>query len=333
MAGSFDSPTLVVVRATVIIYPEHQQTALTKCRATGDCTRSPPEDPFGGEALDNPASRRRGKQMSVFRRISLGQGVLALLLLGISAPAWAVPSPDAPTVFITGSNRGLGLEFARQYAALGWNVIATCRNPDAAGDLQALAEDYPQVIIDRLDVTEQDQVDAIAEKFADQPIDVLLNNAGIWGSLDEQSFGTFDYEEHDRVYNVNALGPLRVTQALLPNVEAGQQKKIIGLGGGMGTRKTVERAPGGHYWYRMSRAANLISMAILQREVRNRGIIIAFISPGKVDTQMLEDSGWPSSFKSLSPKDSARYVIERIAALTADAGGELINYDGQVIGW
>jgi NAD(P)-dependent dehydrogenase (short-subunit alcohol dehydrogenase family) len=135
------------------------------------------------------------------------------------------------------------------------------------------------------------------------------------------------------VYDVNALGPLRVTEALLANVEASKQKKIIGLGGGMGTRRTVEQAPGGHYWYRMSRAANLISMAILQREVRKRGIIVAFISPGKVATQMLKDSGWPEAFPSLSPKESAGYVIERIAALTAEAGGELINYDGQVIGW
>lgn len=269
--------------------------------------------------------------------VSRGNGFAALFpilaLFGILPTAGAELSADEPTVFITGSNRGLGLEFARQYAALGWNVIATCRNPDAADELRALSADYPRVIIDRLDVTEQNQVDAIAKKFADQPIDILLNNAGIWGALDKQTFGTLDFEEHDRVYAVNALGPLRVTQALLPNVEASQQKKIIGLGGGMGTRKTVERAPAGHYWYRMSRAANLISMAILQREVEKRGIIVAFISPGKVDTQMLRDSGWPSSFKSLSAEESAGYVIERIAALTAEAGGELINYDGQVIGW
>ncbi len=83
----------------------------------------------------------------------------------------------------------------------------------------------------------------------------------------------------------------------------------------------------------MSRAANLISMAILQREVSKRGVIVSFISPGKVDTQMLRDSGWPSSFKSLSPEESAGYVIEQIAALTPEAGGELVNYDGAVIGW
>jgi len=271
--------------------------------------------------------------MTSTERITLCVPLMAVLLFGFINPVAAELSAAAPTVFITGSNRGLGLEFSRQYAALGWNVIATCRHPNDADELQALAKDNPQVIIDQLDVTIQEHIDRVANRFVDQPIDVLLNNAGIWGGLDEQTFGQLDYEAHWQVYDVNALGPLRVTEALLANIEAGEQKKIIGLGGGMGTRRTVERAPGGHYWYRMSRAANLISMAILQREVRKRGIIVAFISPGKVDTQMLQDSGWPDSFPSLSPKESAGYVIERIAVLTAEAGGELINYDGQVIGW
>ena len=259
--------------------------------------------------------------------------LIALMFSASSGPAFAELKADAPTVFITGSNRGLGLEFARQYAALGWNVIATCRRPDAADELQALADVNPQVVIDRLDVTIQSSIDTVAERFRDQPIDVLLNNAGIWGGLDAQTFGRLDYDAHWQVYEVNALGPLRVTEALFENVEASQQKKIIGLGGGMGTRRTVEQAPGGHYWYRMSRAANLISMAILQREVGQQGVIVAFISPGKVDTQMLADSGWPESFPSLSPKESAGYVIEQIAELGPEGGGELINYDGKVIGW
>lgn len=271
--------------------------------------------------------------MKIGGRIILNSSLLALLMLGLLNPTLAELNSDAPTVFITGSNRGLGLEFARQYAALGWNVIATCRNPADADELQELAKTNPRVIIDQLDVTQQSQIERVANKFAGQPIDVLLNNAGIWGGLDEQTFGQLDYDAHWQVYDVNALGPLRVTEALLPNIDAGNQKKIIGLGGGMGTRRTVERAPGGHYWYRMSRAANLISMAILQQEVQKRGIIVAFISPGKVDTQMLADSGWPESFPSLSPKESAGYVIEQIADLTPEAGGELINYDGQIIGW
>ncbi len=241
--------------------------------------------------------------------------------------------PDAPTVFIAGSSRGLGLEFARQYAARGWNVIATARRPEASEGLQALVAEYPNVVLDVLDVTKQADVQRVAERFRDQPIDVLINSAGIWGDLQAQTFGTLDYEAYEWIYEVNALGPLRVTEALIENIKASKQKKVITLGGGMGTRKTVEQAPPGHYWYRMSRAANLISMAIIQRQYKKQGIIIGIISPGKVDTQMLKDSGWPAHFKKISAKDSAGYVIEQIAQLTPEKGGELINYDGNVIGW
>jgi NAD(P)-dependent dehydrogenase (short-subunit alcohol dehydrogenase family) len=265
--------------------------------------------------------------------------LLAITVAGISGctTGTAVTQPelqaDAPTVFVTGSNRGLGLEFARQYAAKGWNVIATARRPEASAELQTLAAEYPQVALDTLDVTVQADVERVAERFRDQPVDVLINNAGIWGDLDAQTFGQLDYDAYKWIYEVNALGPLRVTEALLANVEASKQKKIITLGGGMGTRNTVEQAPGGHYWYRMSRAANLISMAIVQRETRKRGVIVGIISPGKVDTQMLKDSGWPEHFKKISPRDSAALVIEQIALLTPEQGGELINYDGKVIGW
>jgi NAD(P)-dependent dehydrogenase (short-subunit alcohol dehydrogenase family) len=269
-------------------------------------------------------------------------GGILLVLLSVAAGGCTaaattdtpVLNPNAPTVFITGSNRGLGLEFARQHAALGWNVIATCRRPDQAAELQKLVAEYPQsVVLDRLDVSVQADVDRVAQRFSGQPVDVLIHSAGIWGDLDAQTFGQLDYDEWQWVYEVNALGPLRVTEALINNVEASEQKKIIILGGGMGTRKTVESAPGGHYWYRMARAANLISMSIVQREHKKQGVIVGIISPGKVDTQMLKDSGWPAHFKSISPKDSAAFVIEQIAALTPDKGGELINYDGKVIGW
>ncbi len=241
---------------------------------------------------------------------------------------------DAPTVFITGSSRGLGLEFARQYAAMGWNVIATARRPGDSAGLKDLAARYPgKVALDTLDVTVKTDVDRVAARFADQPVDVLIHSAGIWGDLDAQTFGTLDYTAYQWIYDVNAVGPLRVTEALMSNIQASKQKKIIILGGGMGTRKTIQGAPGGHYWYRMARAANLISMAIVQRETKQRGVIVGIISPGKVDTQMLKDSGWPAHFKKISAKDSAGFVIEQIALLTPDKGGELINYDGKVIGW
>jgi NAD(P)-dependent dehydrogenase (short-subunit alcohol dehydrogenase family) len=274
-------------------------------------------------------------------RFALSKGLLLGCILSVTAgcattaPVQAVNfKAGASTVFISGSSRGLGLEFARQYAAKGWNVIATARNPQGSDGLVALAAQYPdQVALDSMDVTVQAEVDKVAARFADQPIDLLLHSAGKWGDLDAQTFGQLDFDAYEWVYKVNALGPLRVTEALIENVKASEQKKIVILGGGMGTRKTIEQAPGGHYWYRMARSANLVSMAIVQREYKKKGVIVGIISPGKVDTQMLKDSGWPEHFKSISPKDSAGLVMEQIALLTPELGGELINYDGKVIGW
>ncbi len=169
------------------------------------------------------------------------KGVTAIVGLWLLAAGWAngtAFATDQPTVFITGSNRGLGLEFARQYAARNWNVIATCRDPEHATELKALARERGNVAIERLDVTDDGQIQAVTDKYRGQPIDVLLNNAGIWGSPDKQTFGKLDFAEQQRVYDVNAVGPLRVTQALINNVAASKQKKIIGLGGGMALRGT-----------------------------------------------------------------------------------------------
>ena len=197
---------------------------------------------------------------------------------------------DAPTVLITGSNRGLGLEFARQYAAKGWNVIATCRTPEAATELQELVAANNQVVIDTLDVTIDEQVAALAEKYESQSIDVLLNNAGIYGALEKQTWGGFGYEELKQVFDVNTIGSLRVTEAFLDNVlAASDQKKIVSLGGGMGTLKIGTLFPG-HYFIKMSKAAHLMAMGVLQRKVKDKGVIVTMISPGRVDTRMLKDS-------------------------------------------
>ena len=239
-------------------------------------------------------------------------------------------SANQPTVLITGANRGLGLAFSEQYAALNWNVIATCRDTPGAGDLRQLADRYPAIRIESLDVTRDDQVAALAARYSAQPVDVLLNNAGIYGNLGHQTLGSMDFAEGRRVLDVNALGALRVSQAFLPQVAASRQKKIIGLGGGLGAQ-SIGSLFGGHYFMKMSKAANLMAMGILQTETRDRGIIVVMISPGRVDTQLMRDSGWTGA--ALSPADSARLVIARIEALEPAMHGRLITYDGQIVPW
>jgi len=257
--------------------------------------------------------------------------ILCLFLLNsYSVEAETALDPIDPTVLITGSNRGLGLEFSRQYAAAGWNVIATCRNPKKAKELQLLAEEYNQVAVEKMDVTSQPEVDFVADTYHDQPIDVLLNNAGIYGTLEKQALGTFDFEELKRVFDVNTIGSLRVSAAFIGNVIASDQKKIISLGGGMGTL-TIGSMFGGHYFMKMSKAAHLSAMGTLQADLDDTGIIVTMISPGRVDTQLMRDSGWTG--KSISAEKSAGLVIALIARLEPEMKGRLVMYNGTIIPW
>jgi NAD(P)-dependent dehydrogenase (short-subunit alcohol dehydrogenase family) len=256
--------------------------------------------------------------------------LISITLLGMLNAAAADFKADAPTVMITGANRGLGLEFARQYAELGWNVIASCRKPGKATELKDLADKNSQVAIERLDVTSDKQVSQLAARYQDQPIDVLLNNAGIYGTLEKQTLGNFDFEELKTVLDVNAIGSLRVSQAFLENVLASQQKKIISLGGGMGTQ-SIGRLFGGHYFVKMSKAAHLMAMGVMQTDLKDTELMIVMISPGRVDTQMMRDSGWTGS--SISASESANLVIDRIANLDPEVNGRLILYNGRIIPW
>jgi NAD(P)-dependent dehydrogenase (short-subunit alcohol dehydrogenase family) len=260
---------------------------------------------------------------------------LLLLLLagphGLASPAGpAAFDPDQPTVLITGANRGLGLEFARQYAALGWNVIATCRRPGAAAALRSLAAGADRVAIETLDVTLDADVARVAAKYRDQPVDLLLNNAGIYGDLEKQTLGSFDFEELKRVLDVNTIGALRMSEAFLDNVRNSGQKKIVSLGGGMGT-PTIGSMFGGHYFMKMSKAAHISAMGTLQKDLEDTGIIVTMISPGRVATQMLEDSGWTG--KSISPAESAALVIAMIGRLEPEMGGRVVMYNGRTIPW
>lgn len=248
----------------------------------------------------------------------------------LATDALAEMAPDQPTVLITGSNRGLGLEFARIYAEQGWNVIATCRNPSAAAELSSLAEKFDRLQVETLDVTSDEQVEILARTYADQPIDVLLNNAAIYGDLQKQTFGTFDYDELMDVINVNAAGVLRVSEAFIDNVLASEQKKIINLGGGMATQTIGSLFPG-HYFIKMSKSASMMSMGILQRENMKNGLIVTMISPGQPDTQLRKDSGWTG--RTMPVEESAALVVERIALLDDSTKGKVVNHDGKILPW
>ena len=204
---------------------------------------------------------------------------LVLLLLGAS---WAAQSAQ-PTVLITGANRGIGLEFVRQYAAADWLVIATCRNPEGADALNKLAADYENVVVERLDLMDHAGIDALAESYADQPIDVLLNNAGLMRGPDRgQMVGTIDYDEFERFYKVNVQGPLKVSEAFYPNVKKSEGKTMAALTTGKGEKGIP--VPG-FSLYKTSKAA----MDAMQKEIalrwKRQGVMVVTLLPGRVLTR------------------------------------------------
>ena len=228
--------------------------------------------------------RAYSKQLWSVRLI--GSTIVVLLSLVAVAQAESQADGYTPAVFITGANRGLGLEFTRQYAAMGWTVIATARNPDGADDLQALSAEYPGLRIEQLDVTDFEQIDALAEKYKEQPLDVLLNNAGISGSPSpKQLFQRLDYSLFDDYMHVNALGPLKISEAFLPHVRAGRLKRIAtvsSLGGSFAAR---DRMAPGTMFYRASKSALNMLMINVAEGVKKYDITVVLLNPGLVDTQ------------------------------------------------
>jgi NAD(P)-dependent dehydrogenase (short-subunit alcohol dehydrogenase family) len=263
----------------------------------------------------------------------------ALALLAAAAQA-------EPTVLITGANRGIGLEFARQFAALDWRVIATVRDPAAAADLRAIKA--RALTIERMDVTDQAQVDALAAKYRGQPIDVLLNNAGLLTAMDRQSLDTLDFEVFDREFAVNSLGPMRVSRAFLPNVLASQQKIILALSSAASSHGMI-KMPSPLYAYRASKAALNMLMHILATDLAGRGVRVAVLNPGLVDTRgvmaLKPGDPVPEEFRNampairsgqlvlITPEESVRGMMQRIRELTPEQSGSFINYDGRILPW
>jgi NAD(P)-dependent dehydrogenase (short-subunit alcohol dehydrogenase family) len=245
----------------------------------------------------------------------------AALLLAFSA--------QAKTVLITGSNSGIGLEFAKQYAAKGWDVIATHRRDDEPDTLIASRDAYPdQVRIETLDVTNHPQIDALAEKLSDTPIDVLINNAGITGDFRNpapQSFGTLAFDQWENFMRINALGPVKVTEAFAPHVKMSEDKKVLAvtsLAGSFGF--TGPNMPGG-YWYKSSKAALNMYMKNIASDLQKDGVTVALLSPGTVKVEKMGDVSFPGL---IEPEESISGMIAVIDGLTIENAGAFYRYDG-----
>ncbi len=265
-----------------------------------------------------------------------------ILVWSVTGLVPAVAKEAAPTILITGSTASHGFAFAEEYAALGWNVIATCRTPAKADRLNALAEKFPNVVVEELDIVDVDEINALVEKYQGKPIDVLLNNAAINAMrFGPNRFGKIDYEWFEEILKVNIIGQLRVSEAFQDNVAASKQKKIISMtsnGGSIGEVK-VPNAPA----YRASKAGLNMAMRTYSLALKPKGIIVGLIAPGTVDTEdylNAEDpSTVPSSYETmikmnlLSPRRAIDEMIALIDRLTLEDSGVYYWWTGRVIPW
>jgi NAD(P)-dependent dehydrogenase (short-subunit alcohol dehydrogenase family) len=225
-----------------------------------------------------------------------------------------------PTVLITGANRGIGLELAKQYAGDGWSVIATARDPKNADGLNALKG---EIRIEALEVTDAKQVQALAKALKGTAIDVLLNNAGMLTGY--ESFGETDADSWLQTLHVNSIAPLKLTEALVEHVAASQQKKVASITSGMGS--IGSHASSGAYAYRSSKAALNMVMVTAANELRARGISVAVISPGWVKTDM------GGANATLNVTESAAGIRKVIDKLNVGISGQFFNYSGENLPW
>lgn len=253
-----------------------------------------------------------------------------------------------PNILITGANRGIGIEFVRQYADRGWDVIATCREPGAAASLQEIARRSAHVRVEMLDLASAASIDALALRLGNAALDVLLNNAALLGPGGPQLLGQWTGAPFLEAFQANALGPALLTQRLLPLVEAGSQKKIIFLGSAAGSIGLLQ-PPANLYAYRASKAALHLVARNLALDLKARGLIVGLVNPGLVDTRGLLDLGpdeaGPPDLQHLvklvragvvpliRPAESVTGMRSLIDGWTLERSGVFLNYDGQPLPW
>ena len=217
------------------------------------------------------------------------------------------------TTLVTGCNRGIGLQLATQLHARGDNVIGVCRTKNA--DLDSLGIR----VISGIDVSNGESVKQLARELGDEAIDILINNAGI---LRRDSFGSLDYDEMLEQYRVNALGPLRVTEALAGNLKDGAKVAIVSSRVG----SIEDNGSGGNWGYRTSKTAVNMIGTNLMHELKPRGIAVALLHPGLVATDMTSRQG-------VSPEDSARGLLQRIDELNLENSGGFWHAEGYELPW
>lgn len=229
-----------------------------------------------------------------------------------------------PTILITGANRGLGLEFSRQYLAEGNAVIAACRNPGAAQALQELGRTAKGLSVIDVDVADTASVKRAAARVPTATIDVLVNCAGVFGTGGD-TLGSLDYDAWRAVLEVNVLGPARMCEAFLDQIARSERRLIVTITSGLGS--LADNSTGGYIPYRTSKAAVNMLMRSAAVDLKPRGVTCVVVNPGWVKTDM----GGPNA--KLSPEESVGAMRRLIARITPQDSGRFYNYDGREYPW
>lgn len=230
------------------------------------------------------------------------------------------------TVLITGANRGIGLEFATQYATEGWQVIACCRQPQQAAKLNQLADHHREhFVIQQLDVGDSSQIDQLAENLSDHTIDILINNAGIYPPAKNGEFGQINYDDWMQAFQINTFAPLKMAEALIEQIARSQLKIIATLTSKMGSIDDNQR--GGSYIYRSSKTAVNMVTKSLAIDLKPRNITSIVLHPGWVQTDM------GGSGALISAQQSVSGMKKILAQLTLSDSGKFFAYDGKLVPW
>jgi NAD(P)-dependent dehydrogenase (short-subunit alcohol dehydrogenase family) len=230
------------------------------------------------------------------------------------------------TTLITGANRGIGLELSRQLAEDGWCVLACSRDPEKSDALNKLAAEYPeQITLYALDVTDHGQIRKLSQTLANKPIDLLINNAGVYPGSKGSSFGQTDYDAWAYAFLVNTMAPLKMAEEFITQITQGSRKTIVTITSKMGS--VADNGRGGSYIYRSSKSAVNMVVKSIAIDLESNDIISVLLHPGWVRTDM----GGPSGL--ISVEQSVSGMLSVIRAVTSADSGKFIAYDGQIIPW
>ena len=228
-------------------------------------------------------------------------------------------------ILITGANRGIGLEMVRYSMEQGWRVFACCRNPHSADDLFNIAKlSNGQISVHIADMQELSTLQALSYELRNDAIDMLINNAGIYGS-DKNKFGSVDVDSWLQTFQVNSIAPLKMVEAFVEQLQMGKQKTVACMSSKMGSM--TDNGSGGSYIYRSSKAALNAVVKSLSIDLKEQGVITVALHPGWVKTDM----GGPNA--EISTRECVEQIFANLLSLTVDDSGRFVDIDGTDILW